>query len=176
MDMICKLLFRIYLFIILIIFMMFMLKKMYLCKKIRNEFNRNNMSKQEKLFEEFPPITTEKWESVIEKDLKGADYDKKLVWKAAEGFNVKPYYRSEDLESATWTDALPGEFPYIRGNKEKGNNWLVCQDIIVTDYASANKKALEAISRGAEAISFKLEYDKLYDTVEIYGLLKGIDA
>lgn len=134
------------------------------------------MSDQKKLFEEFPPITTEQWESVIEKDLKGADYDKKLVWKTAEGFSVRPYYRSENLDSVAWINALPDEFPYIRGNKEKGNNWLVCQDITVTDYATANKKALDAISRGAEAISFKLEYDKLYDTIEISGLLNGIDA
>ena len=81
------------------------------------------MSDQKKLFEEFPPITTEQWESVIEKDLKGADYDKKLVWKTAEGFSVRPYYRSENLDSVAWINALPDEFPYIRGNKEKGNNW-----------------------------------------------------
>ena len=34
-----------------------------------------------KLFSEFPPVSTEKWEEVINKDLKGADYEKKLVWK-----------------------------------------------------------------------------------------------
>ena len=75
------------------------------------------MSNQKKLFEEFPPVTTEQWEAVIEKDLKGADYNKKLVWKTAEGFQVKPYYRAEDLKDIAWTDVKPGEFPYIRGNK-----------------------------------------------------------
>ena len=48
----------------------------------------------EKLFTEFPPVTTEQWEEVINKDLKGADYDKKLVWKTQEGFSVRPYYRA----------------------------------------------------------------------------------
>ena len=38
-----------------------------------------------KLFQEFPPITTEQWKEKIVKDLKGADYDKKLVWKTGEG-------------------------------------------------------------------------------------------
>ena len=33
----------------------------------------------EKLFAEFPPVSTEQWEEVITKDLKGADYEKKLV-------------------------------------------------------------------------------------------------
>ena len=42
----------------------------------------------EKLFAEFPPVSTEQWEEVITKDLKGADYEKKLVWKTPEGFSV----------------------------------------------------------------------------------------
>ena len=37
--------------------------------------------KDKKLFAEFPPVTTEQWEEVINVDLKGADYEKKLVWK-----------------------------------------------------------------------------------------------
>ena len=38
-------------------------------------------NKEEKLFTAFPPVTTEQWEEVITKDLKGADYQKKLVWR-----------------------------------------------------------------------------------------------
>ena len=134
------------------------------------------MDNQKKLFEEFPPISTEQWEAVIAKDLKGADYNKKLVWKTAEGFNVKPYYRAEDLDGIEWKNAMPGEFPYVRGNQKDGNNWLVCQDINVDDCKEANKKALEAVKRGADAVSFKLQYDKLYDALEISTLLNGIDA
>ena len=55
-------------------------------------------NKEQKLFAEFPPVTTERWEEAIKADLKGADYEKKLVWKTAEGFNVRPYYRAENLE------------------------------------------------------------------------------
>ena len=38
-------------------------------------------NKEQKLFVEFPPVTTERWEEAIKADLKGADYEKKLVWK-----------------------------------------------------------------------------------------------
>ncbi len=47
---------------------------------------------------EFPPVPTSAWEEVIFKDLKGADYDKRLVWRTEEGLAVKPYYRKENLE------------------------------------------------------------------------------
>ena len=133
------------------------------------------MEEKKRLFEEFPPVSTQEWEAVIEKDLKGADYNKKLVWRTAEGFNVRPYYRAENLADIPWTGQQPNEFPYVRGNKPEGNNWLVRQDITVKDVHEANKTALNAISRGANSIGFKLEYDKVYDTIAISTLLNGID-
>ncbi len=62
------------------------------------------------LKDEFPAVSTAEWEAVIAADLKGADYEKRLVWKTDEGIAVKPYYRSEHLpadmasrrESAGW--------------------------------------------------------------------------
>ena len=60
-----------------------------------------------KLFSEFPPVSTEQWEEVINKDLKGADYEKKLVWKTIEGFKVKPYYRAEDLQNLEYRIRTP---------------------------------------------------------------------
>lgn len=46
---------------------------------------------------EFPPVPTAEWEAAIAKDLKGADYEKKLVWRTEEGVAVRPYYRSESV-------------------------------------------------------------------------------
>ena len=34
----------------------------------------------EDLLAEFPPVATDAWEAAIQKDLKGADYAKKLIW------------------------------------------------------------------------------------------------
>lgn len=115
-------------------------------------------NKDSKLFSEFPPISTEQWESVIREDLKGADYDKKLVWKTMEGINVRPYYRAEDLKNIDTTKMLPGEFPYIRGNKQKGNNWLVRQDFDVNgdNPTETNQKALDVLTKGVDSIGFRL--------------------
>ena len=48
---------------------------------------------KEKLFSEFQAPTTQEWLDKIEVDLKGADFQKKLVWRTNEGFNVQPFYR-----------------------------------------------------------------------------------
>ncbi len=50
-----------------------------------------------RLSEEFPPVPTAAWEAAIARDLKGADYEKKLVWRTEEGLAVRPYYRSESV-------------------------------------------------------------------------------
>ena len=88
--------------------------------------------KKEKLFSDFSPVSTEQWMEKVTADLKGADFEKKLVWKTNEGFKVKPFYRMEDLEGLKTTDALPGEFPYLRGTKKDNNEWLVRQEIRVS--------------------------------------------
>lgn len=53
---------------------------------------------KERLLSEFPAISTQEWKDKIVTDLKGADFERKLVWRTNEGFNVNPFYRREDLE------------------------------------------------------------------------------
>lgn len=106
------------------------------------------------MFSEFPPVSTEKWEEVINKDLKGADYEKKLVWRTIEGFKVKPYYRAEDLENIEYLNSNPGQAPYTRGKQADSNVWDIRQDIKEKDPAKANAFALDAVKRGATALGF----------------------
>jgi methylmalonyl-CoA mutase len=133
--------------------------------------------KDTKLLAEFPPVTTEQWEAVIREDLKGADYEKKLVWKTIEGLNVKPYYRAEDLKNIDFTKVKPGEFPYVRGNKEKGNNWLIRQDfdVISDNPAETNQKAIDALTKGIDSLGFRLckGCEPSFDGVS--KILNGID-
>lgn len=129
-----------------------------------------------KLFTEFPPVPTEKWEEVIIKDLKGADYEKKLVWRTQEGFNVRPYYRAENLEGIKHLGATPGEFPYVRGTK-KDNEWYINQWVCCckSQFAEANAKALEILKKGVESVTFYLEQGKVVTKADFAVLLKDID-
>lgn len=105
-----------------------------------------------KLFNEFPPVTTEQWEAVIEKDLKGADYNKKLIWKTNEGFDVKPYYRANDIENLDYLQNNPSQEPFVRGYKAKDNCWDVRQDFESEDLVYQNSMMLQALERGANSI------------------------
>ncbi len=125
-----------------------------------------------KLFSEFPSVSTEAWMEKIVADLKGADFEKKLVWRTNEGFNVNPFYRAEDIQSLKTTDALPGEFPYVRGTK-KDNDWLVRQDIEVDDFKAANKKALDILNKGITSLGFIIDREDV-KAENMAVLLEGI--
>ena len=76
---------------------------------------------------DFPPVSSETWEAAIARDLKGADYEKKLVWRTEEGLAVRPYYRKEAL--AGLEDQLrttPGRYPFVRGS---GRGWEIAQNL-----------------------------------------------
>lgn len=127
-----------------------------------------------KLFAEFPPVSPEQWEEQIIKDLKGADYEKKLVWKTAEGFAVRPYYHMGHLNEVPWRHNLPGNFPFVRGNKPSGNDWLVREDLKVEDIAQSNEKALELLMKGVDSLGFELDCKQQYTVDDIEALLKNI--
>ena len=131
-------------------------------------------NKEQKLFAEFPPVSTEQWESVIAVDLKGADYEKKLVWRTAEGFNVRPYYRAENLDGIKYLGSQCGEFPYVRGTG-KDNNWRIVQTIEVGCPKEANAQATVLLTKGVESIGFVIG-DKEFSAADLDTLLSGISV
>jgi methylmalonyl-CoA mutase len=130
--------------------------------------------KDQKLFSDFPPVSTEAWEAKINADLKGKDYERALVWRTYEGINVRPYYRRENLEGLNYLNTLPGEFPFVRGNKETGNDWFIRQDIFVKDFAEANKKALIVLSKGVNSLGFYFDCNTKITKDDLALLLKDI--
>ena len=111
---------------------------------------------KEKLFTEFSAPTTQEWLDKIEVDLKGADFQKRLVWKTNEGFSVQPFYRR-----------------FVRGNKKDNNLWYVRQEIDASDAKAANAKALDILNKGIDSLSFTIPGDSVSaDFIE--QLLDGI--
>ena len=131
------------------------------------------MANKEKLFSEFQAPTKQEWLDKIEVDLKGADFQKRLVWRTNEGFNVQPFYRREDLNDLKAIDSLPGEFPFVRGNKKDNNLWFVRQDIDAEDAKAANEKALDILNKGVDSLGFKIPGDSVSKAF-VATLLEGI--
>lgn len=128
---------------------------------------------KETLFSDFPAVSTQEWMDKITVDLKGADYEKRLVWKTNEGFKVKPFYRREDLEGLKTTEGLPGQYPYLRGNKKDDNTWFIRQDIRVENPEEANAKALDLLNKGIDSLGFKIKGKDVSEEL-IHTLLKDI--
>lgn len=121
---------------------------------------------REKLFTEFPPVTTEQWEAAITADLKGADYERKLVWRSPEGFNVRPYYRAENLEGIQHLGSQAGEFPYVRGTRAH-NRWRVHQTLKVEQAEKANAEALKILNAGVDSLGFELTFEATAEDIAV---------
>lgn len=128
---------------------------------------------REKLFTEFQAPTTQEWLDKIQVDLKGADFQKRLVWRTPEGFSVQPFYRKEDVDKLQTPNALPGEFPFVRGNKKNDNTWYIRQEINAADAGAANAKAKEILNKGIDSLSFKIP-GKSVSAEHVEQLLDGI--
>ncbi|MBO4665945.1 MAG: methylmalonyl-CoA mutase small subunit [Paludibacteraceae bacterium] len=133
------------------------------------------MEEKLNLLADFPAISTQEWKDKIITDLKGADFDKKLVWRTPEGFNVQPFYRQEDLRGLKTTVSAPGQFPYVRGTRTN-NEWYIRQNICACENPrKANKLALDILNKGITSLGFCLNAEKL-NYRYIKNLLHDIDA
>ncbi|MEJ2112581.1 MAG: methylmalonyl-CoA mutase subunit beta [Flavobacteriaceae bacterium] len=111
------------------------------------------------LFSDFDEVSTKQWKQKIQFDLKGADYNKTLIWDTNEGIHVKPFYNKEDLE-------------HVQNSISYNSSWKICQSIFVADTKKSNQKALDVFQKGAESIKFIVPNN----TISIKDLMSGIDA
>ena len=102
-----------------------------------------------KLFDAFDPVTSKQWKQKIQVDLKGADYNDTLIWKTADGIDVKPFYHLDEFQD---------EFSKFHTN---ASQWKISQSITVQDAKIANTTAQEAITNGAEHIIFNVNNDAM---------------
>ncbi|MBD1262733.1 methylmalonyl-CoA mutase small subunit [Maribacter polysiphoniae] len=114
--------------------------------------------KNKSLFSEFPPVTTEQWMERVTADLKGADFDKKLVWKNLSGINIQPCYNFEN------------KITQLKNTGENSQSLVNYRSIVVATAESGNKLALKAVEEGMNGIIFQIK-----ENVSAATLLNGID-
>jgi methylmalonyl-CoA mutase len=102
----------------------------------------------ENLFDAFEPVSSKQWKQQIQYELKGADYNDTLVWESLEGIKVRPFYHKDETD-------------VIYSSQENTIPFAILQNIFVHDIALSNKRALDALSRGAESIRFTIENENV---------------
>jgi len=133
------------------------------------------------MWEEFPPVATSEWEAAIRSDLKGADYEKKLLWRTDEGITVRPFYRAEDLPGTTgqarftgnWQTATHADIPKeaVRGDLLHEQGATAVQEIGYTLAESQGKRNTFVFSTGA---NYFFEIAKLRAARQLWARLSPV--
>lgn len=132
----------------------------------------NGSEERTSLFDEFPPVSRQRWEEEVESDLKGADYKDKFTWHPAEGIDLLPFYREKDMDELPHLGSKPGHPPYVRGTDADSNEWEIRQNVYSKGVSDANAEALEALEKGANSINFTALIDQKDGTLS--GLIQGV--
>lgn len=115
----------------------------------------------EKLLSQFPPASYEDWRKVVEAELKGAPFDKKMLSASYEGIAIKPIYRREDVSHLPHVESFPGFAPFVRGATASGfikEPWHISQEIAVSSPTEFNHVARNSLSRGLNALNMVLDH------------------
>lgn len=110
------------------------------------------------LFSDFKPVTKQEWMDKVNIDLKGEDFNRKLVWKHINGIDFQPFYCAEDASE------------HLANTGENAGALINYRTIQVISAESGNKQALKAINEGVTGLIFDLK-----ESVSVTTLLKHID-
>ena len=86
-----------------------------------------------KLFSDFKPATKQEWLEKVNIDLKGADFNRKLVWKNLSKINFQPLYLAED------------KIEFLNNTGKNSQSLINYRKIVVDSAEKANQLALKAV-------------------------------
>jgi methylmalonyl-CoA mutase len=109
---------------------------------------------------EFPAVTYADWQHLVEAELKGAPFEKRMFTRTYEGITLKPLYRREDLANLPQAGSWPGFAPFMRGATASGyvgRPWAVSQEIVCRSTSDFNNAARNSLDRGLNALNMVLD-------------------
>ena len=120
--------------------------------------------------EGFPAATFEQWRALVDKALKGADFEKRLVSRTADGLKINPLYTRNDALQST-AGMVPGTPPFTRGRKatREGLGWDIRTFHVEADPKAANTAVLEDLEGGVTSIGLQFGSNGLAPTKEAVG-------
>ncbi|MCG8475844.1 MAG: methylmalonyl-CoA mutase family protein [Cytophagales bacterium] len=121
-------------------------------------------------FSEFGPVSKEEWIEKAKIDLKGADFDKKLVWKTKNGHSIQPFYTQEDLPETDFS-SLVRESALTEGAEEV-RQWDNYYKIKGESAEEQRVQVQEALKIEANALALDLSGQEGFDFEKV---LEGVD-
>ncbi|MCF8479576.1 MAG: methylmalonyl-CoA mutase subunit beta [Rhodospirillum sp.] len=109
---------------------------------------------------DFPALSHDEWTVLVDKALKGASFEKKMVTKTHEGFSIQPLYTRQDWPTDGDPSGFPGGAPFTRGATANGplpSGWDIRQEHAHPDPTAANKQILTDLEKGANSITLRLD-------------------
>lgn len=67
------------------------------------------------LRDDFPPASYAAWRTLIDEELKGASFERKLVTRTYEDLELRPVYTQSDFDGRKDASGFPGVMPFARG-------------------------------------------------------------
>lgn len=67
------------------------------------------------LRDDFPPASYASWRALIDEELAGASFERKLVTRSDDGIELRPLYTRDDFDGSTDASGFPGAMPFTRG-------------------------------------------------------------
>lgn len=119
-----------------------------------------SLSKELNIGNDFNSPSFEEWKKVVEKDLKGVPFDKKLITKTYEGINLNPLYTKQDIINLPQINEIPGFKNFLRGSNASmyvKNEWEINQEILTADSIDFNEQLKHELSRGQNSIVILLD-------------------
>lgn len=123
------------------------------------------------LFHDVNPIPEEKWLEQVTKDLKGADFNEKLV-NTIDQITIQPLYTRKSLPQfivdpdAEFMQDLDPEFvEAIADQGQQSLTWNITEDVLVTENDNLNNLIAAARARGASHVRISVTSDDVWDHV-----------
>jgi methylmalonyl-CoA mutase len=113
------------------------------------------------LGQDFSAPSYDDWKAEVEKALKGAPFDKKMLTRTYEGITLNPVYTRTDWPADGDPSGFPGAMPFTRGRTGAVNTqygWDLRQVHVHPDVKTANENILTDVQRGATSLVLKLDH------------------
>jgi methylmalonyl-CoA mutase len=114
----------------------------------------------EKLLSEFAPVDYAAWRKLVEAELKGVPFDKKMLTPTYEGITLQPIYTRADIAKLPHVNSFPGFPPFVRGSTAAGyinHPWDISQEINCSSPTDFNHLAHASLGRGLSALNVVLD-------------------